>query len=116
MSDTHKGGRVMENGVENEIINSILDIDVGFVYFVEDDTGLVKIGFSKTPGTRVAIMATNSGHVLKMLAYFPGNTQKEHSVHERFKEEHHHGEWFKTSGRISSYIQECIAAGKLVDI
>ncbi len=66
------------------------------VYFIRDrGTGLVKIGVSHNPDSRMKQLRT-SGDV-ELLGSFPGDVPEEAKLHRQFAEHRRHGEWFEAS-------------------
>ena len=76
-----------------------------FVYFIEC-AGLIKIGVSVNPETRLASIQTANGHTARLLATVPGGTRLERQLHEKFKASRVGGEWFKPTNEIREYLRE----------
>lgn len=79
----------------------------GFVYFITDDTKLVKIGLSKNVNTRFKTMQTGNS-TLKMIYYIETKDMDltEKLFHERFKKKRIHGEWFQLTDADIEYIKK----------
>jgi len=78
------------------------------VYFVRS-AGLIKVGTSEGLKGRVkGIQMACSAPVL-LLAFGPGNREREQHLHELFSAEHHHGEWFRPSPLIEHWMREAQA-------
>ena len=78
----------------------------GYIYFIQADNGLIKIGFSGDPKRRLKGLKTMCPIGLELLAVFEGSTGEEEKLHERFKKHRVHGEWFKPRKIILKYINE----------
>ena len=70
--------------------------DDGFVYLIECD-GLVKIGVSYDPYTRLKELSTGSSAPLRLLGYVPGGFKREKELHRMFAARRANGEWFYLS-------------------
>lgn len=66
------------------------------VYLIEG-AGLVKIGVSTDVAGRFRTLEAESPVKLKLLASGPGTITDERALHEHFKEQRDHNEWFKLS-------------------
>jgi hypothetical protein len=75
------------------------------IYFVETD-GIVKIGFSKDPNTRLKDLETSMPHELNMILLIEGTMEDESAYHKRFEKDHIKGEWFALSYDITEFIQQ----------
>ena len=64
------------------------------VYFVGGSVGAIKIGISKAPLERLAILQTGSPIPLAILALREGGRAAERDYHARFADHRLHGEWF----------------------
>lgn len=85
-----------------------------FIYFVEaEGCGRLKIGFSKTPERRIADLRTMGGAPINVLAVVYGCQKTERRLHECFKAERQHGEWFAISERLQRFVKSCQALGRL---
>lgn len=76
----------------------------GFVYFVGADNGLVKIGYSVDPISRIAAMQTGSGPALQLIGALPGTYEDERNLQLRFSEYLIRGEWFARRGALAEFI------------
>ena len=75
------------------------------VYFIlSESTGLIKIGFSKSPLARLRLFQAGSGDRITLLASEPGAGLREGVLHRRFKKSRAHGEWFRPSKDLIAYI------------
>lgn len=77
------------------------------VYFIQADNGLVKIGVSADPMNRLEGLRTGSPLRLRLLGVIPGlGVVGEHELHERFAASRSHGEWFRPTPELATYIAE----------
>jgi len=72
-------------------------LSVAQVYVIQNEIGLVKIGFANKPDKRIDSIAANSG--LKIIARHVSPpcfnfTDVEKQLHQHFSHAHKHGEWF----------------------
>jgi len=75
-----------------------------FVYFIESDNGMVKIGSSVDPETRLRALQTGSPCVLRLLFVEPGGSARERELHARFDACRRHGEWFEPDEALKEYM------------
>lgn len=71
--------------------------DVGFVYFIQSDTGLFKIGLTNgSPYKRLASIQTNYPGSLSLYGYIETNDPRglESFFHQKFSDNKINGEWF----------------------
>jgi len=66
-----------------------------FVYFIQTESGPIKIGHSKNPEERMRAMQTAHHEELTMLFQLSGGAWMEEQMHRRFYRSHLRGEWFK---------------------
>lgn len=78
----------------------------GKVYFIRcKATGLIKIGLSENPWSRLTkVQADNPGE-LEMLAIEDGGRKHEDALHRRFAEDHQRGEWHRPSAALLGYLE-----------
>jgi hypothetical protein len=77
------------------------------VYFIEADSGLIKIGVATSPSERIRTLRTMSPVGLRLLLELPGlGASGEAELHERFAEFRSHGEWFWAEPTLVDYIRE----------
>lgn len=69
----------------------------GYIYFIQAENSLIKIGYSVNPGRRLRFFQIVSPVSLRMLGFYPGYLADEIALHGRFAELRHHGEWFRPS-------------------
>lgn len=72
-----------------------------YVYVVEAENGLVKIGFASSPKERLRALQTGSPLKLRLRRFLkiPDAPVAERGLHERFRKHRVHGEWFSISAR-----------------
>lgn len=74
------------------------------VYFVQQqDTDLVKIGYSKLPGftQRLGILQIGNPHILVARRLIVGDESVEAALHQRFYDCHWRGEWFRCNTELA---------------
>lgn len=79
----------------------------GYIYFVQAcRSGLVKIGRATHFSARLSAIRSQSPEPIRvlgvMVADFPA--EAEAVIHERFRDLHHHGEWFRPSAEMLGMI------------
>lgn len=80
------------------------------VYFVQcQTTKMVKIGFASDPSSRLSNLQTGSPTRLRYVFYSRRPRTQERELHEMFKEDRSHGEWFFPSERLLAFIEGLIA-------
>lgn len=84
-----------------------------FVYFARGrKSGLIKIGRSVQPTTRVDALKSSYGETATLLFTVPGDYDKEREFHIRFSHLNHRAgpargvEWFKEEGELAAYIKD----------
>lgn len=77
------------------------------IYFIEGEgTGLVKVGFTTIdPGVRLIQLQIGSPVPLVGLALMAGDKRRERGIHRRYRADHSHGEWFRLTAGLRSYIK-----------
>lgn len=77
-----------------------------FVYFLSaEEAGVVKIGVTDDLDRRIGSITRMSPLPLELLLAIPGDHKVESQMHERFKAQRLHGEWFSTTdGKILEFI------------
>jgi hypothetical protein len=82
---------------------------VRYVYFIRGEgTGLVKIGVADDPRTRLRDLSIGSPVALTLLGQTPGNEAIERALHKRFAALRAHGEWFRETHELASFIAEVL--------
>ncbi|GLK78005.1 hypothetical protein GCM10008171_32590 [Methylopila jiangsuensis] len=82
----------------------------GYVYAIENDAGLVKIGWSSDPETRVVKINTDAGAPCRLVGYVEGTRRQEAVLHGLLKNARVHGEWFDKSHVAVTHFLEIIPA------
>ncbi len=76
------------------------------VYFIQcEETKLIKIGYSKSPSSRIKTLGTASPGKLTVLKVTAGETGLERDLHERFSGDRSRGEWFRPSPELMAEIE-----------
>lgn len=79
----------------------------GWVYFMAGvGTGLVKIGFSKSPDSRLKTMSQQSAITYKIITAVPGTFQDEKAFHGKFRHLHETGEWFRYNEELYQHVKQ----------
>ena len=77
-----------------------------FAYFIESSmTGLIKIGRSVDPESRLRALQTASPDKLTLLKAIPEQVVSESELHERFSHLRRQGEWFEAADEIREFIE-----------
>jgi hypothetical protein len=80
---------------------------MSYVYFVTDGEYL-KVGFSKSPKSRVKGLQTANPRELRTVAIIEGDELKESEIHARLNAHHVRGEWFRHCEEVDRLISiEC---------
>lgn len=83
---------------------------IGFVYFIQaGNGGDIKIGFSVSPGRRLAALQTGSAMHLSLLGVVAGPQSFELAVHTKFRAHRVKGEWFRPAPDILAFIADVCA-------
>lgn len=76
------------------------------VYFIQADSGLVKVGVAENPQARLAQLQTGSPARLRLIGFVPEvGAQGERALHVRFAAAHAHGEWFHPVPELMDYVR-----------
>lgn len=73
------------------------DLKGGYVYFIEAENGLIKIGYSASVRERFKKLSTAVPMQLTVLGLCPAEPHVERELHERFSGQRAMGEWFRPS-------------------
>jgi hypothetical protein len=68
----------------------------------------MKIGYSQNLSQRFRKLEMSSPTPLKLLASFPADREVEPMLHEEFKDDRLHGEWFKSSERMLAMMADFV--------
>lgn len=87
------------------------------VYFLRgEDTGAIKIGFTKRLSTRLSNIATSSSERVTLLGSVPGDIIFEKSLHDEFAADRIRREWFRASPALMSRIASLIGAEEVAEL
>lgn len=75
-----------------------------FVYVIEAQNALVKIGVSANPFSRAAAVHLHSPVPTRLVAFWPGTTEDEARLHYAFAAARSHAEWFRIEGRVADFL------------
>jgi hypothetical protein len=75
------------------------------IYFIGNDRGQVKIGYSLRPFERLKILQVSSPDKLEILALKPGDKNAERCFHEKYCNYRLEGEWFEDNKNLSIEMQ-----------
>lgn len=64
------------------------------IYFISNGRGLVKIGVSKSPSSRLSQLQTGSSDILTLIREMEGGVEAENYLHRKFADHRVSGEWF----------------------
>lgn len=103
------GKPTSRKSTESNIVKIGKVADKGFIYFIGEDDGPIKIGFSQRPRGRVANLSTASHRSLKLLALQAGDTDLEKEYHNRFSAHRIKGEWFARHQELEELIERLAA-------
>lgn len=77
-----------------------------FVYFAQDEDGLIKIGTSEMPLRRVKQLRLLRKQRIELLGCLKGGFEEEHALHLRFAAHRVAGEWFKPHSDVLSLVAD----------
>jgi hypothetical protein len=75
------------------------------IYFVQENNGPIKIGYSRSPHTRICSIKTNSSSAISLLGVIKGTKEEEKQLHSRFSHLRVRGEWFSPSEELLGFIK-----------
>lgn len=76
-----------------------------FVYLIESQNGLVKIGCSQWPKQRETMINQHSPVPARLVACWPGRQADERVLHRKFHAHRNHNEWFRIEGELTSFVE-----------
>jgi T5orf172 domain len=83
---------------------------MGYVYFIQAKRcKLIKIGASENPKVRLRSLQNSGPDELTLLAIMPGGIEMEQKLHRLFASARQHGEWFKPTKRLRTFIAKALA-------
>lgn len=88
----------------------------GYVYFIQAENGLIKVGYSTNPGKRLTYFRRVSPVSLELLGYFLGTQTDEYYLHQRFAMQRDHGEWFRPSPELLQALSDGQEKDKLAQL
>lgn len=76
------------------------------VYFIRcKSTGLIKIGLSDNPWSRLSKIQSDNPGELEILAIEEGGAKHEYALHRRFADYHVRGEWHRPGSALLGYLE-----------
>jgi DNA-binding XRE family transcriptional regulator len=81
------------------------------IYFVQSESGLIKIGHSSSVKTRLVSLQVDNPERLTLLAEIKGSRKTEQEIHNKFSHLKVRGEWFKSDKQIFDFIAEMSSIG-----
>lgn len=78
----------------------------GYVYFIADEDGYIKIGYARDVSSRLRSLQTASRQALRVVASTSGTVSDEKALHAKFADAHVRGEWFRATSDLMAYINE----------
>ncbi|WP_449411052.1 GIY-YIG nuclease family protein [Methylobacterium komagatae] len=76
-----------------------------FVYLIEAQNEMVKIGWSHSPVGRLDTLRTCSPVMVRLIACWVGAQADESLLHKQFRQQRHHNEWFSMTGDFASFVE-----------
>jgi Meiotically Up-regulated Gene 113 (MUG113) protein len=77
---------------------------VNCVYFIQAESGPIKIGFTTDVRMRLAALQTATAEELTLVGIMPGDEKDEAALHARFASSRIRGEWFRPDEEIRAFI------------
>lgn len=75
------------------------------VYFIQRQSGPIKIGFTKNLKQRLSALRTSSAEPLTLLGHIPGGKEIEAELHARLSAHRLKGEWFNAASEVIAEIE-----------
>lgn len=83
-----------------------------YLYFVySEQAGLIKIGKTRHPRTRIQCLRTQSPVPLKVVGVIRAHDAHEKMLHDALEESRKHGEWFEPTTELLGLIEKAIEHG-----
>lgn len=82
-----------------------------YVYIIEAQGGLAKIGCARAPDQRLATVRTHSPLPTRLVAMWPGVIADEMALHRRFERQRTHSEWFRVEDEFLCFMAEVRGRG-----
>lgn len=76
------------------------------IYFIKNEKGSVKIGFTNSIERRLKALQTSSSDELTLIGVMFGDKAREKLIHECFRHSKIRGEWFKSSPHLLAFIKD----------
>lgn len=89
--------------------------EIANIYFAASPNALVKIGITRRPHSRLLDLQRWSPVPLDLVAIVRGTAADENYIHQIYREEWHHLEWFSLSPELQYLIDCCQSAAALPD-
>lgn len=84
---------------------------MSYVYVLEAQNGMIKIGCSTCPRTRFEAIFAHSPVLIRQIAEWRGARADELVLHKQFHEFRHHNEWFAGVGPVLAFANEVRGRG-----
>lgn len=85
---------------------------VGYLYFMRDQEGLIKIGRSVRPRERREQVCWDRGQEVELLGVVYKGGELEQRVHELFDDLRVFGEWFRPSDNLTRFVEATVGRGQ----
>lgn len=76
----------------------------GYVYAIENQDGLVKLGWSKDPLRRLVKINSDTSSRCKLVGFVRGTREQEAELHRICADECVHGEWYRRGRLVSAFL------------
>lgn len=80
----------------------------GYVYVIENESGLFKVGYTNDPARRLTMLRTSSAEKLRLLGVVPATMEQEKELHRLLSPWRAAREWFRPNIALLSLIQSLI--------
>ncbi|TNE74955.1 GIY-YIG nuclease family protein [bacterium] len=103
-------GKTIDEYVKKKNDRKRFKSDQGHIYIIGNLThGVVKIGFSKNPETRLATLQTGCPYKLSLIHSYIGTQKAEYALHRKYQEYKTQGEWFSYRGELKDIISNILS-------
>ncbi len=75
-----------------------------FVYVVEAQNGMIKIGVSRSPNSRASACNLHSPIPTRLIAAWPAPYRTERDIHNQYAKYRAHNEWFNCDGDMAIFV------------
>lgn len=86
------------------------------IYVIQAENGMIKIGCSKHPFTRIESIQFNSPLQLRLIAVLDGDGSDEQALHKRFDHSRRHNEWFAPDREVVKFVAGVWGKGLPTDV